>query len=122
MIGDTATHVDSTLLILPPGHAQSVAAPRRLARRERWMIGAVLGLVALGAIALVISFASGSKSSSNGCIHVTVQYVTGATQLDKCGREARSVCSSIGQPGGYAGALAEAIARECRKADLPVAR
>ena len=86
------------------------------------MIGSVLGLLAVAAVALVVSLASTSPSSGNGCIHVTVQYLTGGTQLNKCGREARSICGSVGLPGGYGGALGQAIAAECRKAGLPVAR
>ena len=107
------------MLILPPGHAQAITQSRRLRTREKWFIGSALGLVAAALVALVISLASASPSSGKGCIHVTVQYVTGGTQLDRCGAEARSVCASIGLAGGYAGAIGEAVAKECRKAGLP---
>jgi hypothetical protein len=86
------------------------------------MIASVLALVAAVVVALAISLLSGSPTSGRGCIRVTVQYVTGGTQLNRCGAEARAVCSSVGVPGGYNGSLGQAVASECRKAGLPVSR
>jgi hypothetical protein len=106
-------------VILPTGHWQAVAAPRRLRPRERWMIASVLGIVAAAVVALVISFASSVQSSGHGCIHVTVEYVTGGTQIDHCGAQARAFCASVGRPGGESGAVGRAVASECRKAGLP---
>ena len=63
-------------LIMPAEHA---GVPR-LSRRERWMIGGVLGAVVALAIALVISFSTGAPSSGNGCIYATVPGVVGAEQ------------------------------------------
>jgi hypothetical protein len=108
------------MLILPQGHWQAVAARQRLRARDKWMIASVLGLVAAGVVALVISLASGGRSSGNGCVDVTAQYVTGGTELYRCGPEARSLCASVGVGGGPGTALSRAIATECRKAGLPV--
>jgi hypothetical protein len=108
------------MLILPPGHWQAVAARQRLRTRDKWIIASVLGLVAAGVVALVISFASSGRTSGNGCVDVTSQYVTGGTELYRCGPGARSLCNSVGVGGGYGAALSLAIARECRKAGLPV--
>jgi hypothetical protein len=83
------------------------------------MITSVLGLVAAAAVALVISFAAGGRSTGNGCIDVTVQYVTGGTEIYRCGAEARSLCASVGSAGGQNGSLGRAVASECRKAHLP---
>jgi hypothetical protein len=83
------------------------------------MIASVLGVVAVAAVALVISFATGGRTSGHGCVHVTVAYVTGATEIDRCGAEARALCVSVGAAGGQNGALGRAVAGECRKAGLP---
>src|SRR5438045_9366759 len=56
------------VLILPPGHAIG----RSLSRRERWMVGGVLGVVAALAVALVISLLSAGPSSGHGCIYATI--------------------------------------------------
>jgi hypothetical protein len=86
------------------------------------MIASVLGILAAAAVALVISFASGAQTSGHGCIHATVAYVTGATEVDRCGTEARALCASVGAPGGQNGSLGQALANECRKAGLPASR
>lgn len=83
------------------------------------MIASVLGLVVAAAVALVISFAAGGRTTGNGCIDVTVQYVTGGTEIDRCGAEARSLCASVGTAGGQNGAVGRAVATACRKAHLP---
>lgn len=83
------------------------------------MITSVLGLVAAAAVALVISFAAGGRTTGHGCIAVTVQYVTGGTEINRCGAEARALCASVGTAGGQNGAVGRAVATECRKAHLP---
>jgi hypothetical protein len=108
------------VLILPPGHAQTLAAPRRFRTRDKWIVGSVLGLVAAFLIGLVISIATSGGTSANGCIDVTLPYVTGGTELKACGTNARSICVSLGQTGSYKGEAARAIKPECRKAGLPV--
>ncbi len=82
------------------------------------MIASVLGLVAAAVAALAISFASGGRTTGNGCVDVTVQYVTGGTEIYRCGAEARSLCASVGTTDGHNGALGRAVASECRKAGL----
>jgi type II secretory pathway component PulM len=106
------------VLILPPGHARSLATARRLKPRERWMLAGVTALVALVAVALVISLASAGRSSGHGCIDVSVQAATGGSEIYRCGAQARALCSSA-RP-GRTDVLGAAIVRECRKAGLPV--
>jgi len=84
------------------------------------MIGAVLGLLCAGAVALVISLSSPGRSSGHGCVDVSVQAATGGSELYRCGAQARALCASA-----LVGAKADpvsgaAIIRECRKAGLPV--
>jgi hypothetical protein len=102
------------VLIIPPGHGVS----RGLSRREKWMVGGVLGVVAALALVLVISFASSGPSSSHGCIYATVPAATGAQQVHECGATARATCRSVNT--AYTAQAARAIAAACRKAGLPV--
>ena len=107
-------------MILPPGHAQQVSQRRALTTRERWMIRGVLGVVGLVAVALVISFATGTKKSGHGCVSVALAYSTGGQQVYRCGASARALCAGVNRAGGITGAPARAVATECRKAGLPV--
>src|SRR5579859_4804703 len=108
------------MLILPPGHAQAVRRPHPLRTREKAMLGGVMGLLVVLALALVVSFASGGASSRHGCISVDLAYSVGGAQIHRCGASAREMCASVNQPGGSIGATARALATECRKAGLPV--
>jgi hypothetical protein len=104
------------VLIMPP----ETATLRRLSRRERWMVGGVLGIVAVLAVVLVISFVSSGPSSGHGCIYATIPGVVGAEQVHQCGDSARATCRSVNAPGAYPVQAARTIATECRKAGLPV--
>ncbi len=86
------------------------------------MIATALGLVAAGVVAVAISLATAGRTSGEGCVDVTVQYVTGGTELYRCGAEARSLCASVGAASGHGGAFGQAVAGECRRAGLPVSR
>jgi hypothetical protein len=86
------------------------------------MIASVLGVVAVAVVALTISFASGGRTTGNGCVDVTVQYVTGGTEIYQCGAEARSLCASVRTTFGNNGVLGRAVASECSKAGLPTSR
>ena len=110
----------SPVLIIPPGHAEALRARRHLSKREIWMLGCVLGTIAVLAVVLVISFASSGPSSKSGCIYATIPAATGAQQVHECGAAARSTCESALTPGALTQQAAQAIATECRKAGLPV--
>jgi len=109
------------VLILPPGNAETMRlrAGGPLTPRERRLIAGVLALVAALVVGLVISFSSGNKSSAHGCIYLTIPAATGAEQIDSCGAQARSICTSTAKPGAFAPAAARSIAAECRKAGVP---
>jgi hypothetical protein len=109
-----------TVLIIPPGHAESLRSGRRLTRREIWMVGGVLGAVVALALVLVISFATSGPSSKAGCIYATIPAATGAQQVSQCGRAARSTCASAQTLGAFTAQAARVIVAECRKAGLPV--
>jgi hypothetical protein len=86
------------------------------------MIGTVLGTAAALIVAVVIALATAGHSSANGCIDVTIPYAFGGQEYYRCGPAARSMCMSVGVPGGYSGVAAQAVAGECRKAGLAVGR
>jgi hypothetical protein len=108
------------VLILPPGHAESVRAQRKLSSRERRLIGGVLVVLAALAIALVVSLAASGPNSANGCIYVTIAGPVGAEQIDQCGNRARDTCATALTPGAFTRGSAQSIAAACRQAGLPV--
>lgn len=108
------------MLILPPGHGQTIREPPVFRRRERAMLAGVSLIVAALALALVVSLASPERHSGHGCVAVGLGYSTGGTQIYRCGSGARALCATVGQANGPVGAAARAISSECRKAGLPV--
>jgi hypothetical protein len=108
------------VLILPPGHAQTLRERRTFSMREKWLFGGVFGLVAALAVVVVISLSTGEPRSAKGCITVGLSYATGGQQVSRCGASARSFCSKAGVPGGITGTAGRAVATQCRKAGLPV--
>ncbi len=83
------------------------------------MIASVLGLLAAAAIALVISFASSGHSTGHGCIDVKVPGATGATEIYRCGAQARALCASAATVGSQQPLLGQATIEQCRKAGIP---
>ena len=92
----------------------------RLSRRERWMVGGVLGVVAALAVALAISLVSSGPSSGHGCIYATIAGAVGAQQVHECGATARTTCRSVNASGAFTPQAARVVAAECRKAGLAV--
>ncbi len=108
------------MLILPLGHAQRVRAAGRFTARERRMMGAVLAVVAALGVVVVVALATGSHTSANGCVEVTLPYSTGGQEFYACGSRARELCASAGRPGAPTGPAAQTVATQCRKAGLRV--
>jgi hypothetical protein len=107
-------------LVFVPQHAHLAVSGPRLSRRERWLIGGVLAVVAALVLALAISLATAGPTSSHGCIYVTIPAATGAQEINQCGGTARSTCASALRPGSFPAQSARVVAAECRKAGLPV--
>jgi hypothetical protein len=84
------------------------------------MIASVLALVLVGVVVLVISIGTSAQKSASGCVDVTIAGPIGGEELNRCGAQARSLCASLGHPGGITGAPAQDVAQACRKAGLPV--
>jgi predicted acylesterase/phospholipase RssA len=95
---------------------------RRLSLRERRILAGVGLLTAALIVAIVISLIAAGKTSSHGCIYVTIPAVTGAEQISQCGDTARATCRSTSTPGAFAPEAARDVAAACRKAGLPVSR
>jgi hypothetical protein len=108
------------VLILPPGHAQRVLAPRRLSRREKWILASVLSTVAALALIVVISLGTADHKSGKGCIDVTAPGFVGSQEVSGCGARARAICNSVGTGGGYSRGQDAVVAAECRKQRIPV--
>jgi hypothetical protein len=108
------------LMIMPPGHAQTVRQRRAVRPRERMMLGGVVGVLSAIVVALVISFATAGPKSGHGCVSVGLAYSTGGAQVYRCGSGARALCATVNQPGGTTGGAARSLTIECRKAGLPV--
>jgi hypothetical protein len=108
------------VLILPPGHAESVRVRRPLAAREKRIIAGFVAALAALAIVLAVSLGSSGTSSANGCIYATIPAATGAQQISQCGSAARDTCASAGASGAFTPQAARVIDGQCRKAGLPV--
>jgi hypothetical protein len=104
------------VLIMPT----ETATLRRLSKRERWMVGGVLGVVAALAVVLIISIVSSGPGSGNGCIYATIPGAVGAEQVHECADTARATCHTVHTPGAFTAQAAATLAAECRKAGLPV--
>ena len=110
------------MLIVPSGHWQEASpGPRRITRRERWILGGVLALVAVIVVLVAVSFSSKQRISANGCIDVSAATVIGGSELYRCGTAARDLCSAPSGPGATDNiSFRRALAEACRKAGLPV--
>jgi hypothetical protein len=84
------------------------------------MVRSVLATVAVIVVAVVVALATAGKTSSHGCIYLTIPAATGAQDISECGATARSTCATVRTPGAFTAPAANAIAAECRKARLAV--
>jgi hypothetical protein len=108
------------MLILPPGHGQTLRQPRVFRPREKALAGGVLAALVAFAVVLLISLGTADKQSGHGCISVGLAYSTGGAEIFRCGPSARGLCATVGQAGGPIGATARSLTTECRKAGLRV--
>ena len=111
-----------SVLIIPPGHAETLRDRRRLTRREIWMVGGVLGAVAVLAVVLVISFASsGPEFEVRLHLRDDPRGDRARSRSRQCGGAARDRrAHRRRRPGAFTAQAAKVIAAECRKAGLPV--
>jgi hypothetical protein len=111
------------VLILPPGHAETITTRRRISKREKWILTAVLATAAALALIVAVSLTSADRRSAAGCIDVTSAGFIGSQEISGCGAHARAICASVASAGGgYSRAQDQAIAAACRKQGIPVGR
>jgi hypothetical protein len=108
------------MLILPPGHELKTSQGPTLSRRERWLIGSVLGLLVVICVAVVIALTSVQRQSRDGCIDVSAATVIGGSELYRCGTAARALCTEPGGAHSSTVSFARALAEACRQSGLPV--
>jgi hypothetical protein len=107
-------------MAMGPGYTSEQPRLRPLRRRERLLAGGVGGITAIAlAVVLIIALTHADRRSGHGCIAVSLAYSMGGTQTYACRARARSMCSHVGGP-GLRGAAGRDVARECRRAGLPV--
>jgi hypothetical protein len=108
------------VLILPPGHARTIRAPRRFSRREKWILTTVAASVVAVIVAIVISIGTGGGSTPSGCVDVKFSTTIGAGEIYQCGGKARTLCASASAGGGISSVERPAVIAACRKAGLGV--
>jgi hypothetical protein len=98
-----------------------VLSPRRLSRRERWIVRGVVSAAVALVLVVGVSIALGGHKSSAGCIDVTSPGFIGSQEISGCGSRARAICQSLGASrDGYSRGQDQAIAAACRKQGIRV--
>jgi hypothetical protein len=83
--------------------AQRLREPLRWGRREKTIVGVLLGLLAAIAIALAVYGATSGAPARADCIDLSFPSTLGAAEVKGCGAQARRVCAS----GAYRGIATE---------------
>jgi hypothetical protein len=107
---------------LPTGHWERTTAPKRVRRRDRLLIAATVGLIAVIVIAVLFAFTTHQRKSRHGCIDVSAATGIGGSELYRCGSAARSLCAGASGTDTENIAFRQQLADACRKAGLPVPR
>ncbi len=97
--------------------ARRLREPLRWGRREKALVGTLLGLLAAGAIALAVYGASSGAPPRADCIDLTFPSTLGAGYLKDCGEKARRICAS----GAYRG-IEATMSAACAKAGFAYRR
>ncbi len=90
--------------------------------RERWIVGAVLAVVAALVVVVVISIGSSGHRTGHGCVDVKFAIAIGGQEIYECGAQARALCASTAASAGLSAVEDRAVAEQCRKAGLKVGR
>jgi predicted metal-binding membrane protein len=100
------------------GHFQRVNTPlRRLTRRERNVVIAVVAITLASFIALLLATASDSRPGpAPGCIRVIVAGRTGGEIVAGCGASAEAICAHSAR---FDDPRAAKVVESCREAKVP---
>jgi len=93
--------------------SRRLSEPLRWGRREKTVVAAVLGCVAVAAIALAVYGLTSGAPARAGCIDVTFASTLGGAKLHQCDGRARRTCA---QPEGFRGVAAQELRVACRDA------
>jgi hypothetical protein len=105
---------------MPPGHARDALVPYRFSKREKWIVGGVVSLVAALIVVVALSLVTGGHSSGNGCVNFGLPSTLGGSEIYRCGEEAQALCGTVGKHEGVTGTTGKVLAAECRKAGIVV--
>jgi hypothetical protein len=94
--------------------ARRLSQPLPWGRREKTVIGVVLAIVAVAAVALIVFAASSGAPARADCVDLEFPSTLGAAEVKGCGEQARKICAS----GAYKG-LKDEMRTACAHAGFP---
>jgi hypothetical protein len=92
--------------------ARRLREPLRWGRREKGIVGALLGVLAAAAVALIVFAASSGAPARADCINLSFPSTLGAGYVKGCGAKARAICAS----GAYRGSFGRELQAACARA------
>jgi hypothetical protein len=107
------------MLILPPGHGRAAVGRRTFTRRERWILGSVIGASLALVVVIVIAVVSPAGHPNRGCLEVDVPGPIGAQEFRQCGAAAQKFCSAIDKAAELSAVARSDVAAACRRQGLP---
>src|SRR5947209_11626750 len=94
--------------------ARRLREPLRWGRREKTVVGVLVGVVAAIAVTLIVFAASSGAPARADCIDLNFPSTLGAAEVKGCGERARQICAS----GAYKG-LRDQMQAACERAGFP---
>jgi hypothetical protein len=96
--------------------SRRLSQPLQWGRRERVVVGALLGCVVAALIGLSIYAVTNSGTPlGKGCIELTFASTLGVAQIHDCGAQARALCASP-TPSRQ---IVDELREDCKKAGYP---
>jgi hypothetical protein len=95
--------------------AKRLSTPLQWGRREKAVVGALLGVVVAAAIALGAYAISSGSPARKDCVEVVFPSTLGGARLHACGARARRICAS---PASYK-SVGDALGEACKRAGFP---
>lgn len=90
---------------------QRLSTPLQWGRREKAIIGSLLALVLVAAVALgAYGLTSGGGKTRSDCVEVTFASTLGGAKVKGCGQRARAICAS-----GSFRSAADELRLQCRR-------
>ncbi len=77
---------------------QRLSTPLRWGRREKAIVGSLLAVVIVAAVALGVYGLSSGAPARKDCVEVTFASTLGAAKIKGCGARARAICAAGAGP------------------------